>query len=175
MTDQDEPALTSDVPGAELGRKAPSHRGLRIASAAGVVVGLTVGAGAVASAATGGSGASAPAASQGTGASSSGTMHGHCSAAAFGTVKSVGTDSFTVATLRGTTVIVDVSSTTTYRDREVASPTLANIKAGENVAVFGSETTGTVKATAVGIRQAGGRWGGRGHRWSGSSLAMNRR
>ena len=46
---------------------------------------------------------------------------------------------------------VDVGSTTTYFDPGVSSPTLADVKVGEHVAVFGTESRGTVTATQVAI------------------------
>jgi hypothetical protein len=75
--------------------------------------------------------------------------------AAFGTVVSVGTKSFTVKTAAGTTVTVDVSSTTTYRDFGVTSASLANVKANEKVAVFGTSASGIVTAKSVVIGRAG--------------------
>ncbi|HWE69663.1 MAG TPA: hypothetical protein VG205_04840, partial [Acidimicrobiales bacterium] len=47
-------------------------------------------------------------------------------------------------------------SSTTYRDREVTSPTLANVTAGEMVAAFGTDTSNTVTATSVEIGAPGG-------------------
>jgi hypothetical protein len=71
-------------------------------------------------------------------------------------VATVGTSSFTIKTKDGTTVTVDVTSSTTYRDRGVASPTLANVTVGETVAAFGTETANTVAATSVAIGEPGG-------------------
>jgi preprotein translocase subunit YajC len=68
-----------------------------------------------------------------------------------GTVKSVGDDTFTITTQSGATVTVNVSSSTTYRDPSVSSATLANVTVGEQVAVFGTESSDTVTATSVGI------------------------
>jgi hypothetical protein len=68
-----------------------------------------------------------------------------------GTVKSVGDDTFTITTPSGATVTVNVSSSTTYRDPSVSSATLANVTVGEQVAVFGTESSDTVTATSVGI------------------------
>jgi hypothetical protein len=76
--------------------------------------------------------------------------------AAIGTVTTVGASSFTIKTKDGTTVTVDVSGSTTYRDRGVSSPTLANVTVGENVAAFGTETSNTVTATSVAIGGPGG-------------------
>jgi preprotein translocase subunit YajC len=66
-------------------------------------------------------------------------------------VKSVGDDTFAVSTQGGTTVTVDVSASTAYMEKGVTSPTFADIKVGTQVAVFGTETSGTITATSVGI------------------------
>jgi hypothetical protein len=90
--------------------------------------------------------------------------------AAFGTVATVGTDDFTLTTKSGTTVTVDVTSSTTYNDQGVTSPTLANVTVGETVAAFGTEASGTVTATSVDIGTPGGgpgRDGGPGTRHGG--------
>jgi hypothetical protein len=71
-------------------------------------------------------------------------------------VTSVGPSSFTIKTKDGTAVTVDVTSSTTYRDRGVSSPTLANVTVGETVAAFGTETSNTVSATSVAIGGPGG-------------------
>ena len=71
--------------------------------------------------------------------------------AASGIVKTVGSDTFTLTTHDGTTVTVDVSSSTTYLDPSVTSPTSATIKVGDHVAVFGTDTSNTVIATKVAI------------------------
>jgi uncharacterized protein (UPF0261 family) len=68
-----------------------------------------------------------------------------------GTVKSVGDGTFTITSQGGTTVTVDVGSSTTYRDPGVTSPTIANVTVGEHVAVFGTDTSNTVTATSVAI------------------------
>ena len=82
--------------------------------------------------------------------------------AAVGTVASVGTNSFTLTTRSGTTVTVDVSSTTTYRDVGVTSASIADVKVGNKVAVFGTESGSTVTATSVGIGTLPGGPGGAG-------------
>jgi hypothetical protein len=82
-----------------------------------------------------------------------------------GTVESVGTGSFTVKDRAGTTVTVDVTSSTTYKDAGVASPTIADVTVGERVAVQGTTASGTVTATSVLI---GGGFGA-GHRGPGRS------
>jgi hypothetical protein len=70
-----------------------------------------------------------------------------------GSVVSVGSDNFVVAD-GSKTVTVDVSSTTTYTDAGVASPTLSNVTAGEWVTVSGSpDSSDTVTATTVTIGQ----------------------
>jgi len=85
--------------------------------------------------------------------------------AAAGTVESVGTGSFTLKNREGTTVIVDVTSSTTYKDRttykdqKVTSPSFVNITAGEMVSVEGTATSGVVTATTVTIGFGGGMWG----------------
>jgi hypothetical protein len=66
-------------------------------------------------------------------------------------VATVGTGTFTITTKAGSTVTVDVGSSTTYMDQGVTSPTFANVTVGETVAVFGTEASGTVTATSVGI------------------------
>jgi hypothetical protein len=57
-------------------------------------------------------------------------------------------NTFTLTTDSGT-VTVDVTSATTYRDHDVTSPSLANVTVGEEVAVFGTSTNGTLDATSV--------------------------
>lgn len=73
--------------------------------------------------------------------------------AAAGVVQSApppGPDSFTIQTRGGTTETVDVNSgSTTYVERGVASPTLANVTPGDLVAVFGTSSGSTVTATLV--------------------------
>jgi hypothetical protein len=70
--------------------------------------------------------------------------------------------------MSGTTLTVDVSSKTTYRDFGVASASLANVKVNERVAVFGTTSAGTVTATSVAIGMTGGREGdsGQGGSWN---------
>jgi len=81
-----------------------------------------------------------------------GGMFGHGTApAAAGTVESVGTNTFTLKGRNGTTVTVDVSSSTTYKDGKVTSPTFANVTKGEMVSVEGTTTSGVVTATSVSI------------------------
>jgi hypothetical protein len=84
--------------------------------------------------------------------------------AAFGTVVSVGSKSFTLKTFSGTKVTVDVSSSTTYRDFQVASASFATLKANERVAVIGTSSSGVVNAKSVLI---GGPGLGVGHSFGG--------
>ena len=70
---------------------------------------------------------------------------------AFGTVKSVGSNTFTLTAHDGTTVTVDVSSSTTYKEFGKASASLADVSVGAQVVVFGTDTSNTVTATSVGI------------------------
>ncbi len=75
----------------------------------------------------------------------------HAPPAAAGTVASVDAsgNSFTVKNHDGTTVTVDVSSSTTYGDPSVTSPSLSNVTVGEHVFVVGTTSSGTVTATKV--------------------------
>jgi len=77
---------------------------------------------------------------------------------AVGTVKSVGDGTFTITAQDGTTVTVNVSSTTRYMDAGVTSATIADVTVGEHVAVFGTDTSDVVTATSVAIGEppAGG-------------------
>jgi hypothetical protein len=85
-------------------------------------------------------------------------------------VKEVGDGSFTITDQTGVTMTVEVGSSTTYFEPGVSSPTIANVRAGEFVAVFGAESSDSVRATRVGIgrppggvdRGPGGGWGGPG-------------
>lgn len=71
---------------------------------------------------------------------------------ATGTVASVGTASF-VLTLTASTLTVDVSPATIYREPTVRSPALADVLAGEKVAVTGAQVgAGTIDATTVMVR-----------------------
>jgi hypothetical protein len=89
-----------------------------------------------------------------------GGMFGHGTPpAAAGTVESVGTNTFTVKGRNGTTVTVDVGSSTTYRDGKVTSPSFTNVTKGEMVSVEGTTTSGVVTATSVSVGFGGGRMG----------------
>jgi hypothetical protein len=85
----------------------------------------------------------------------------HVTPAAAGTVESVGTNTFTLKGRNGTTVTVDVSSSTTYRDGKVTSPRFSDVTVGEMVSVEGTTTSGVVTATRVpiGFARFGGRMG----------------
>lgn len=60
---------------------------------------------------------------------------------------------------RLTTVIVDVTSSTTYKDHKVTSASFAKVTTGEMVSVEGTTTSGVVTATNVTIGFGGGMWG----------------
>lgn len=70
----------------------------------------------------------------------------------------MGSNTFTLKGRSGTTVTVDVSSSTTYKDGKVGSPTFANVTVGEMVSVEGTTAAGVVTATSVEIG-FGGRMG----------------
>ncbi|MDR3660544.1 MAG: DUF5666 domain-containing protein, partial [Mycobacterium sp.] len=151
------PEQPADDPFAVLHKR---RRGVWVTTAAACALGLAVAGGAVAGAATGSS------TSTTTTPNHSGFPGGHAGfggtpPAAFGTVKSVGTDTFTLTTHDGMTVTVDVSSSTTYADPSVSSPTFSTLKVGDQVAVFGTDTSNTVTATKLAIGGRGG-WGGPG-------------
>jgi hypothetical protein len=86
---------------------------------------------------------------------------GGAAPAAVGTVTSVGDGTFTLTAQDGTAVTVNVSTTTTYLDAGVTSPTVANVTVGEHVAVFGTDTSNVVTATSVAVGEppAGGKGG----------------
>ena len=149
MSNGDDEALGNQ--GADGGDAKPAkrHKSLRAVSAAGLALGLAAGGAAVAGATTSGS--------TGTHSLSAGQRPpGGSPPAAVGTVATVGTSSFTIKTKGGTIVTVDVNGSTTYRDRGVSSPTLANVTVGETVAAFGTDTANTVAATSVAIGDPGG-------------------
>jgi hypothetical protein len=78
-----------------------------------------------------------------------------------GTVKSVGSNSFVITTVSGSTVTVDVSGSTKYSDRGSTSAGLSDVKVRGRVVVTGSGTT-TVQATEVFVIPTGGFRGGAG-------------
>ncbi len=69
--------------------------------------------------------------------------------AAVGTVQSVGANTFTLTTASGSTVTVDVGSSTKYVDPSVSSPSFSSVTVGEHVAVIGTDSSNTVSATTV--------------------------
>ncbi|HTZ09358.1 MAG TPA: hypothetical protein VMB72_09815 [Acidimicrobiales bacterium] len=79
----------------------------------------------------------------------------------FGTVASVSSGSFVVTTRQGTSVTVDETATTTY-EQGTSSATAAAVVRGARVAVQGTLTGTTVKATRVIVLPAGGFGGGLG-------------
>jgi hypothetical protein len=150
--------VSVESPSANPDKSVKVRRGMRVATVAGVALGLTVAGGAVAGAATKGSNAARASQTAKHGAKGEHSYGDHARPAAFGTVTSVGADTFTLTTHKGSTVTVNVTSATTYRDHDVKSPSFANVTKGEMVAVFGADTSGTVVATSVGIRGTGGDW-----------------
>ena len=166
MSNGDDEGLENQVAdrrGAWTGRR---RRAVRVASVAGLALGLAAGGSAVAGATTSGSSGSQPP-SAGQRPTRGTPPNGGSPPAAVGTVATVGPSSFTIKTHDGTTVTVDLSGSTTYRDRGVTTPTLANVTVGETVAAFGTETANTVTATSVAIGQPGGPGGhgGPGGNW----------
>jgi len=73
----------------------------------------------------------------------------------FGTVKTVGSGTFTVTTRAGSTVTVDEQSSTVYTEGATSAASSA-VVVGARVAVQGSDSGTTVKATRVIILPAGG-------------------
>ena len=126
------------------------RRGVWVTTAAVCALGLAVAGGAAAGAATGSSTSSTTTPGH-SGYSGGRPSFGGTPPAAFGTVKTVGSNTFTLTTHDGTTVTVDVSSSTTYADPSVTSPTFSTIKVGDHVAVFGTDASNTVTATKVTI------------------------
>jgi len=124
------------------------RRGFRVTAAAAVALGLAVGGGAMANAATSGSSSSTTAPSTHFGGHDG---FGGTPPAAMGKVAKVGSNTFTLTNRDGTTVTVDVGSTTTYLDRGVTSPSFTDVTVGAQVAVFGTDTADTVTATKVAI------------------------
>ncbi|HMD45200.1 MAG TPA: DUF5666 domain-containing protein [Acidimicrobiales bacterium] len=116
------------------------RRALIVAGAGTLAAALAVGAVGIAAAANG---------------SGSGPSTGWTPPAALGTVTSVGSNTFSMKSLGGSTVTVDVSSSTSYKEPGTTNPTFADVKVGEHVAVFGAESSGTVQATTVAV---GGDW-----------------
>jgi hypothetical protein len=141
------------------------RRGVQVTSAAAIALGLILSGGAVAGAATP---PSPPTGSPRPAAPSGQQRFDGAGPIALGTVKTVGDASFTICAQDGTTVTVRVDRSTTYVDPDVTSQTIASVTVGDQVAVFGTEASGSVTATrvAVGIPMAGGR-GEAGGGWAG--------
>jgi hypothetical protein len=75
-----------------------------------------------------------------------------------GTVSSApSSDSFPITTRSGSSLTVDVTSSTIYLERGVTSPSLTNVAEGDVVAVFGTTSGTTVTATQVVISSGQGR------------------
>ena len=159
--------------GGQLRRSLLSSRWFRVLGASALLVGFAAGGFGIASATTSSGGTSTAGAARSVSGwgHQTGQLRGHHSPpAAAGTVESVtpgsgGTpDSFTVKGHDGTTVTVDVSSSTTYKDQGVASPSFANVTTGEMVSVEGTTASGVVTASSVFIGFAGGMGRNHGHR-----------
>jgi hypothetical protein len=131
------------------------RRGVRVTYAAAVALGLAIGGGAIAGAATG-SNTSTTQPSDHTEGSGEHGGFGGTPPAALGTVASVGTSTFTLTSRYGTKRTVNVSGTTTYLDPGVTTPSFTDVKVGDHVAVFGTDTNNTVAATTVAVGGAGG-------------------
>jgi hypothetical protein len=143
------------------------RRGVRVTTAAAIALGLALSGGAVAGAAT------APTDPPSAGSNAPSGMPDRAAPTAEGTVKSVGTDTFTLNTRSNTTVTVNVTSATTYRDRGVKAPNFATIAVGQQVAVVGTDTSDVIAATSVmiGAPPAGGP-GGKGGRGGSPPVAQ---
>jgi hypothetical protein len=84
-----------------------------------------------------------------------------------GTVKEKGASSLTLTTRDGSSVVVTVSSSTTYQVGGVDSPTLADVKVGDVVMAAGSRNAdGSLAATVV-RSHAAGQFGGPGGMFGG--------
>ena len=84
-----------------------------------------------------------------------------------GTVKEKGASSLTLTIRDGSTVVVNVSSTTTYEVDGITSPTLADVKVGDVVMASGTKNAdGSLSATTV-RSHAAGNFGGPGMGWPG--------
>jgi hypothetical protein len=166
MTDAEVVAVARTLTGGSVPDPYPAvsrkrRRGVRVTSAAAITLGLALGGWAVAGAATP---SSSPATSGSTGSSSAPGRRppvGGKPPTASGTVASVGTDTFTLTNKSGTTETVDVGTNTTYVDTGVTSATMADVKVGEHVAVFGTDSSGVITATrvAIGTPPNGGKGG----------------
>jgi hypothetical protein len=144
--DFEKPSQDLGLPDKRGGGARAKSKAARIAAVSSVVLGLAIATGGIAGAAT--------AKSAGSAAGGLKPRHsvpfGGTRPAAFGTVKSIGTDTFTLTTHSGTVVTVDVTAvTTTYQERGVTAPTFADVKVGSHVAAVGTDTANTVAATRV--------------------------
>jgi len=84
-----------------------------------------------------------------------------------GTVKEKGATSLTLTTRDGSTVVVKVTSTTTYQVDGITSPTLADVKVGDVVMTAGTRNAdGSLSATVV-RSHAAGQFGGPGDGFGG--------
>jgi preprotein translocase subunit YajC len=152
MSGQDEDGLVLGSVSDPYPKVSPRRRrGVLVTTAAAAALGLAIGGGAMASGSLAGATTSSTATASGSVSHPDMPPNGGTPPAAVGTVKSVGNGTFTITTQDGTTVTVNVSSTTTYLDQGVTSPTIANLTVGEHVAVFGTDTSDTVTATKVAI------------------------
>ncbi len=124
----------------------------RLAAASAAMVALSLGGATVAGATSSSAGSKASSAAHPAG----GPPGTGSPPTAAGKVTAVEADSFTLTTRTGTTVTVEVGSSTSYQDPKVTSPTLADVTVGEQVAVVGTETSDTVTATRVMIGVPGG-------------------
>ena len=142
----DRDATVTEVPSEPRPGGRKRRRGIRVTTAAlAAAAGLALGGGLLASGADAGAAMTSSA-----GTSSPGGMPGGCTApSAVGTVKSVGSDSFVVSTPQGGTSTVEVTASTTYRDKGVTGASLANVTVGGHVAVMGSSEDGTLTAATV--------------------------
>lgn len=114
---------------------------MRLPTAAAVALGLAVTSGGVAGAVTTQHSSPAP-----------GTTRPHGTPpVAEGTVVEVAADGFTLTTRDGTTVTVDVSSSTSYMEFGTSSTSLGAVTVGSHVTVFGAQGSDAVTATRVGI------------------------
>ncbi len=139
--------------------------GLRAATATAVLSGAL--GGGVAYAATS-SGPSAKAGALTTGATLRSLRFGapgNVAPAVIGTVSAVNaaSNTFSVKNAAGSIYTVNVSSSTTYRERGDATASLSSVSLGDHVAVIGTTSGTTVTATAVmlgGAQRGPAAWGG---------------
>jgi hypothetical protein len=140
---------TPEPPEEPLSGRARRRHGVQVTSAAAVALGLALAGGSVAGATT--SANRSPSKAAGSAPPVGRPPGGGSPPVAVGTVETVGTGTFAVLTAGGKKVTVEVSSTTTYRDRGVSNPSFADVTVGQHVAVFGSDSSNRVMATTVAI------------------------